>query len=607
MIIVDTALERCEAEGRPVRVGIVGAGYMGRGIALHILQGCAGMRLSAVYNRDLEKAALAYTQAGAQRPPAVTSPAELDRRVAGGGCAITDDPFVLCDAAEIDVVVEATGEIEFGAGVVLRAIEAGKYVVLMNAELDATLGPILKVRADRQGVIITNTDGDEPGVAMNLVRFARTLGYEPVAAGNIKGMLDHYRTPDTQRPFAEKYNQKVRPIVSFADGTKLSMETTVLANAAGFGVAQRGMTGCRAEHVSELLQSLPLQSPTEKGIVDYCVGAAPHTGAWVIGYNEDPVRQQYMNYFKMGDGPFYMFYTPYHLPHVQIVTTIARAALFQDATTAPVGPPQTEVLTLAKRDLKKGETLDGIGYYMTYGECENAEVVRKENLLLMGLAGGCKLKHDVPKDKTLSYDDVELPAGRLLDVRAGAGAQRRPRRGDRRDSGRPERSARPLHPGAARRRAVAGPPGAGLACGRRRTRARQCELAVELHLTLEVAEQEDARVFPIFGIDWQINDDVRVSSTGPGTFEAFDSVGARVYADVTDEVEFMLGGRWKSREYRLSEDSSAASGGVFRDAAKLSHTFIVVGKDVVELGLDTITSKFWVFLHSQFRTVARCR
>ncbi|HSG47746.1 MAG TPA: hypothetical protein VLA43_08050, partial [Longimicrobiales bacterium] len=99
MIIVDTALERCEAEGRPIRVGIVGAGYMGRGIALHILQGCAGMRLSAVYNRDLEKAALAYTQAGAQRPPAVTSPAELDRRVAAGGCAITDDPFVLCDAA----------------------------------------------------------------------------------------------------------------------------------------------------------------------------------------------------------------------------------------------------------------------------------------------------------------------------------------------------------------------------------------------------------------------------------------------------------------------------------------------------------------------------
>ncbi|MDT8340406.1 MAG: hypothetical protein RQ751_02750 [Longimicrobiales bacterium] len=415
MIIVDTALERREAEGRPIRVGIVGAGYMGRGIALHLLQGCAGMRLSAMCNRDLEKAALAYTQAGAERPPAVTSPAELDRRVAGGGCAITDDPAVLCDAAEIDVVVEATGEIEFGAGVVLRAIEAGKHVVLMNAELDATLGPILKVRADRQGVVITNTDGDEPGVAMNLVRFARTLGYQPVAAGNIKGMLDHYRTPDTQRPFAEKYNQKVRPIVSFADGTKLSMETTVLANAAGFGVAQRGMTGCRADHVSELLQRLPLQPPTEKGIVDYCVGAAPHTGAWVIGYNEDPVRQQYMNYFKMGDGPYYMFYTPYHLPHVQIVTTIARAALFQDATTAPVGAPRTEVLTLAKRDLKKGDTLDGIGGYDAYGWIDNASAQREGGLLPMGLSEGCVLVRDIPKDRPIAYADVVLPEGRLAD------------------------------------------------------------------------------------------------------------------------------------------------------------------------------------------------
>jgi predicted homoserine dehydrogenase-like protein len=420
MILVDRALERRAQEDRPVQVGIIGAGYMGRGIAAHLLgPPVPGMRLAAVYNRHLEQAERAYAEAGAGTPERVGSPAALDRAIERAAHAVADDPFVVTDAEQIDVVVEATGEIEFGARVVLRALEQGKHVVLMNAELDATLGPILKVYADRAGVVITNTDGDEPGVAMNLVRFARTLGYTPVAAGNIKGMLDHYRTPETQRAFAEKYGQKPKHITSFADGTKLSMETTVLANGAGFGVVRRGMTGPACEHVAELLDKLPLDDALERGIVDYCVGAAPHTGAWVIGHTEHPVKRQYMDYFKMGKGPFYLFYTPYHLPHAQIVTTIARAALFDDATVAPVGAPQCEVLTLAKRDLKAGETLDGIGGFMSYGWIDNAEVQRRERLLPMGLSEGCVLTRDVAKDEAIGYGDVTVPEGRVCDELRG--------------------------------------------------------------------------------------------------------------------------------------------------------------------------------------------
>jgi predicted homoserine dehydrogenase-like protein len=420
MILVDRALERRAQEDRPVQVGIIGAGYMGRGIAAHLLgPPVPGMRLAAVYNRHLEQAERAYAEAGAGTPERVGSPAALDRAIGRAAHAVADDPFVVTDAEQIDVVVEATGEIEFGARVVLRALEQGKHVVLMNAELDATLGPILKVYADRAGVVITNTDGDEPGVAMNLVRFARTLGYTPVAAGNIKGMLDHYRTPETQRAFAEKYGQKPKHITSFADGTKLSMETTVLANGAGFGVVRRGMTGPACEHVAELLDKLPLHDALERGVVDYCVGAAPHTGAWVIGHTEHPVKRQYMDYFKMGKGPFYLFYTPYHLPHAQIVTTIARAALFDDATVAPVGAPQCEVLTLAKRDLKAGETLDGIGGFMSYGWIDNAEVQRRERLLPMGLSEGCVLTRDVAKDEAIGYGDVTVPEGRVCDELRG--------------------------------------------------------------------------------------------------------------------------------------------------------------------------------------------
>jgi len=288
-------------------------------------------------------------------------------------------------------------------------------VVLMNAELDSTVGPILKVHADRNGVVITNTDGDEPGVAMNLYRFVKTVGYRPVAAGNFKGMIDPYRTPETQKGFAEKYNQKPRMITSFADGTKLSMEAAILANATTFRVAKRGMYGYRCAHVKETLNLYPLDQLLNGGLVDYILGAEPHTGAFVLGYNDHPTKRQYMNYFKMGDGPLYAFYTPYHLPHLQIATTVARAVLFHDPTVAPRGGPVCDVLTIAKRDLKAGEVLDGIGGFTCYGTIDNAEVSRRENLLPMGVSEGCRINRDIPKDQPITYDDVELPPGRLCD------------------------------------------------------------------------------------------------------------------------------------------------------------------------------------------------
>jgi len=419
MILVDTALEKREREGKPIRVGLIGAGYMGRGIALQFLTPLVGMRLVAVANLTLPDAERAYVQAGIDSVKTVGTVAQLESAIDRGQFAITENAVLLCEAGNIDVVIEATGEIEFGAHVVLKAIENGKHVVLMNAELDATVGPILKVYADRAGVIITNTDGDEPGVAMNLYRFAKTIGLKPVLAGNLKGMIDPYRTPDTQREFAEKYHQKPKMITSFADGTKLSMETTVLANATGFKVGKRGMFGPKCSHVKDSLKHFPLELFKDGGLVDYLLGAEPHTGAFVLGFNDHPVKRQYMNYFKMGDGPLYVFYTPYHLPHVQIATTVARAVLFHDATVAPLGKPSCEVITLAKRDLKKGEMLDGIGGFTCYGMIDNSPACRKENLLPMGLSDGCRLTVDVRRDQAVAYSEIEVPEGRLCDKLRG--------------------------------------------------------------------------------------------------------------------------------------------------------------------------------------------
>ena len=159
---------------------------------------------------------------------------QAEGAIARGMPVLTDDPSVLTTCAAIDVLVEVTGTVGAAASVVLEAFDHGKHVVLVNAELDSLLGPILKEKADRAGVVVTHTDGDEPGVAMTLLRYLRSLGLHPVAAGNIKGMVDYYRNPETQRAFAERNDQDVRKVTSFADATKLSMEATVLANATGF-------------------------------------------------------------------------------------------------------------------------------------------------------------------------------------------------------------------------------------------------------------------------------------------------------------------------------------------------------------------------------------
>jgi predicted homoserine dehydrogenase-like protein len=416
MIIVDKALEKRHHDGNPVKVALIGAGYMGRGIALEIISGMIGMKLVAVCNRTLSQAERAYSEAGIDSVRTVQSPAELADAIKKGQYAITDDPLVICEAEGVEAVIDATGETEFGARVAMAAINNRKHLILMNAELDSTVGPILKVHADRAGVVITYTDGDEPGVAMNLYRFVKTIGYKPLLMGQIKGFLDRYRNPDTQRAFAEKHKQKPAMVASFADGSKLSLEGTIMANATGFKVGTRGMFGPPCAHVKDVLNHFTAeQLLAGGGWVDYVLGAQPGTGAFVVGYNDNPILKDYMSYFKMGDGPLYLFYTPFHLPHLQLPLTVARAVLFQDATLAPMGAPVCDTMTFAKRDLKAGEVLDGMGGFTCYGLIDTYEVSLAHNALPMALSQGCRLKRDLPKDQVVTYADIELPEGRLCD------------------------------------------------------------------------------------------------------------------------------------------------------------------------------------------------
>jgi predicted homoserine dehydrogenase-like protein len=394
---------------------MVGAGATGRAIALQLATPAPGIRLMAIANRTPEHGERAFREAGIMKWGRAGSAREAETAIASRLPVLTDDPSVLTACHALDVLVEVTGTIEPAARTVLEAFNHGKHVVLVNAELDSLLGPILKAKADRAGVVVTHTDGDEPGVAMTLLRYLRSLGLRPVAAGNIKGMVDYYRTPETQRTFAEKNDQDARKVTSFADATKLSMEATVLANATGFHAGRRGMYGPACSYVREIANLLPAEQMLSAGLVDYALGAAPHTGAFVIVHEESPLKKVQLAYYKLGDGPFYVFYTPFHLPHIQIASTIGRVFIHRDPTVAPIGGPVCEVVAVAKRDLKAGERLDGIGGFCTYGLIDNTAAARGMAALPIGLSDGCVLRRDVSKDNVLSFDDVEALAGGLVE------------------------------------------------------------------------------------------------------------------------------------------------------------------------------------------------
>jgi predicted homoserine dehydrogenase-like protein len=234
--MVDTALNLRDEQNRPIRVGIVGAGFMGQGLTNQILHSVPGMHVVAISNRHVERAASVFGYAGQDDVVIAHSQRAFDDRAVCLQPVVTDDAMLLARSEHIDVLVDVTGSVEYGAHVVLEAFKHGKDVVLMNAELDGTIGPILQSYAEQYGVILTGCDGDEPGVQMNLYRWVKGLGLTPRLLGNVKGLQDCYRNPTTQQGFAERWGQNPAMVTSFADGTKISFEQSAVANATGFKV-----------------------------------------------------------------------------------------------------------------------------------------------------------------------------------------------------------------------------------------------------------------------------------------------------------------------------------------------------------------------------------
>jgi len=418
MIIVDRALRAREEQGNPIRVGLIGAGFMGQGLTNQIVHSVPGMRMAAIYNRKPERALNVYRYAGCEDVRSASNQADLDEAIGRGLPVVAEDPYTICRSAGIDVVVDVTGSVEFGARIILDAFAHGKPVVLMNAEVDSTIGPILRVHGKKHGQILSACDGDEPGVQMNLVRWVKGLGLIPRVVGNVKGLQDPYRNPTTQKGWAERWGQNAAMVTSFADGSKISFEESIVANATGFKVRSRGMSR-GLKYDGSIMEIQKLYDIDELralgGIVDYTVGP-PLIKVFVLAEHEDPKQRHYLNLYKMGEGPLYPFWTPYHLVHFETPFSIARVVLFGDELAPPLDGPVVEVCAVAKRDLKAGEVLDEYGMYMTYGEAANVEEMCAGRYLPEGLVEGCKLKRDIPRDQVLTYADVELPAGRIADA-----------------------------------------------------------------------------------------------------------------------------------------------------------------------------------------------
>lgn len=407
-------LQRLQDRGTTIRVGIIGVGAMGRGL-VHQIAHMPGMTPALIVARNLERAVAAYCAAGFEAKDIVVTddPVRFAGAIWKGRPVVTTDIDLAAEVAPADVFIECTGAVEYGARAALACIRNRRHLVSLNAETNATVGCLLKQEADRAGVVYTDSDGDQPGVLMRLIDYCRACGFDVRVAVNCKGFLDVRATPESILPWALKQNLSARMTSNFTDGTKLNVEMNVVANATGMLPGRRGMVGVKTDLKSALADFGRAGVLAGAPSVAYTLGGDFGGGVFVIARTPDPrFVSPYLQYLKMGDGPDYIFYRPYHLCHVEAPLSAAEAVLYQEPTVAPLGHPAAHTVALAKRPLKAGEVLDGIGGFTCYGEVDAAE--NALGLLPIGLSEGVTLARDVAPGEPIPLDAVELDETRLI-------------------------------------------------------------------------------------------------------------------------------------------------------------------------------------------------
>lgn len=398
-------LQRHADSAGEVPLAIVGAGYVGTGV-VHAIHQSPGMRPAIVVNRNTARGVAAFTALGYTTDDVVVAfeRAALVAAVSAGSPCVTDSTEHLGELP-IDMVIEATGALNYGTETILAMLNAGKHVVSFNAEVDALLGWRLHQCAAENGVIYTIADGDQPGVLFRLQQQVEAMGFEPTAYLNCKRHLNVHQNPETGAGYAARDSTSALMTTAFGDGTKMQVEQAVVANATGCIPDVRGMHGIESTVATAAVDiAAALSGP---GRVDFTLGGDFGAGVGIVAEHPNAaLHKEAMRFYKMGDGPEYFFFRPYHLVHLEIPMTVAEAILDNEPLATVDGPHTAEVLAIAKKDLVAGEKLDSIGGFSAYGHIEAAE--HAAGLLPIGLVEFATMTEPVSKDDAIPLKSVTL-------------------------------------------------------------------------------------------------------------------------------------------------------------------------------------------------------
>lgn len=404
-------LKKLQAAGSQIRVGLIGAGQMGRGMISQV-EAMHGMRVVATADIRPESAQNAYLHAGLTEKEIVRTDEleSAEKAIDQSQVVVTKDMNLVLSLPNVDVIVDATGIPNLGAEIAWKSILAKKHIVMLNVETDVTVGPLLHQMAQAANVVYTGAAGDEPAAIMELYNFAETVGFKVLVAGKGKNNpLNLSANPETASQQAAKVNMNPKILASFQDGTKTMIEMTAVANATGFLPDVAGMHGPEAS-VDQLTDVLSLQS--EGGIlnnyqvVEYVNGVAP--GVFVIVTTDKPEVHQELKYLKMGDGPNYVLFRPYHLTSLETPISIARAYLHGQETIVPAHGLVAETVAVAKKDLQPGDQLDGLGGFTVYGKIMTANEAKQQKALPVGLVDSSQvITKPVRQGEVITYDHIE--------------------------------------------------------------------------------------------------------------------------------------------------------------------------------------------------------
>ena len=396
----------------PIQVAIAGCGWDGAGVARELSR-LPGFHVQALIDKDQKRIHRVFSDIHSSPDlyALVWNASELRRAQQCGKAVAFSEIAMIAELENVDVVFEAIGEVAPGLEVAQAALQSGKHLVTANCEMDATVGLMLSLQAAEKGLIYSEADGDQPAVLARVIAEVRFMGFQPRIVGNCKGFLDYYQTPVGVLPFVPPGQNPVQ-LCANADGSKQSIEMTILGNAFGYRPYRRGMFGPRTtkrDLIRDFGQRMDLNGLTTP-VVDYVMGidgVDQGGGVFVVARRSDEPARSDLRYLKKGEGPYYLFFRDHHLCYFESAASIAEAVLFHSAALAPKGR-YMEVITMAKRDIEPGHRLDGIGGFDCYGLAERADTAEGEQCLCQGLAEFATARTRIPRDTPITLDMVDL-------------------------------------------------------------------------------------------------------------------------------------------------------------------------------------------------------